>query len=218
MSFADFLGQSETLPGASWYGTSGQWYPGVGWTTGKWDDKPYTVGYMGTSNPGDWNTNGDTLDEFWVIGPVGWWDLGASYASVAVFGSQCWKNVGYQHYLNEGLEYRVFGANTLWDDGTLGPQAIVTDIYLDGWRVHNPAEDINGNGWCSDDISTVLDLGGSYRYIRISPWFVGPTGVYQNPMPEINAVSGIIPTPSAILLGALGLSCAGWKLRGRKEL
>jgi hypothetical protein len=214
MTFADYLGQSPTLLGAPNFGTSGAWNKDTGWTYGKWDDSVYTESIWGTEGPGDGNTNGDALDEFWVGGAaVGWWDLGASYTSIAVFGSQCGAVPGIQPYLDEGLEYRIFGADYLWDDDSLGQQATLTDIYLDGWRLHNPEEDLNGNGWCSDDISTVFDLGGSYRYIRISPWFESGVGYYLTPLPEINAVSGIVPVPSAVMLGILGLSVAGVKLR-----
>ena len=134
-----------------------------------WDDGSYVTGV------GDINTNGDTLDGYWVgfVSFGGWWDLGTPSSSVTIFGSQTGVGTSFNRfdYLEEGLDYIVFGSNALKDDSSLGPQATVTEIYLDGWRTHNPSEDTwdGGNGWCHDDITTVFDLHGSYRYINPSP-------------------------------------------------
>jgi hypothetical protein len=189
----DFLGRSAGNPYAISYGSSGA---AVGW-----DDT--WVG--GVGHP---NTNGDALDGLWaqIYSDGGWWDLGSAFREVAVMTSQ-----DHGPYLAEGLEYRVFGTNTLWDDTSLSGQATVTDVYLDGWRPHNPNEDRNGNGWCSDDISAVLDLGAAYRYIKLIAWV--PYGSLNEP--EVDAVAGVVPVPGAVLLGVIGLSVVGVKLRKR---
>jgi hypothetical protein len=162
----DFLGVSSGNPNASGYGDSGV---SVGW-----DDT--WVGSVGHPN-----TNGDNLDGLWaqIVYPAeGWWDLGAATDKVAVFLSQ-----DHGPYLAEGLEYRVYGSNNLW--GSVGAQAVVTDVYLDGWRSHNPAEDLNANGWCSDDIGAVLQLDGTYRYIKLAAW----TSTADLNEPEVDAVA-----------------------------
>lgn len=191
----DFLGRSSTNPNAIGYGDSGV---SVGW-----DD----TWVSGVGNP---NTNGDNLDGLWaqIYSDGGWWDLKAAYSQVAVMTSQ-----DHSPYLAEGLEYRIYGTNTLWT-GALSPQAIVTDVYLDGWRTHKAAEDTNGNKWLSDDISAVLSLGGSYRYIKLVSWDV--YGSLNEP--EVDAVAGVVPVPGAFLLGSIGLAFACRKLRRRKEL
>lgn len=164
----DFLGVSAGNPNAPGYGDSGV---SVGW-----DD----TWVSGVGHP---NTNGDNLDGLWaqIIYPAeGWWDLGAATDKVAVFLSQ-----DHGPYLAEGLEYRIYGSNTLW--GAVGAQAVITDVYLDGWRTHNPAEDGNGNGWCSDDIAAVLQLDGAYRYVKLAAWSSGG-GLYE---PEVDAVAAV---------------------------
>jgi hypothetical protein len=57
---------------------------------------------------------------------------------------------------------------------------------LDGWRTHNPIEDVNANGWCSDDIGGVFQLDGAYRYIKLAAW--SPSGGLNEP--EVDAVAG----------------------------
>jgi hypothetical protein len=162
----DFLGISSIQPNAPGYGDSGSI---VGWD----DSWVYWVG--------DGNTNGDNLDGKWVhiIYPVeGWWDLGFETNKVVVFLSQ-----DHGPYLGEGLETRVYGSNTLW--GSVSSQAVLTEVYLDGWRPHNPAEDRNRNGWTSDDIVGVYELPGNYRYIKITAWSRWPD--YNEP--EVDAVA-----------------------------
>ena len=178
----DFLGRSATNPNAKGYGDSG--------TTVNWDD-------TWKGNVGNANTNGDALDGLWVQirSDGGWWDLGFKASEVAVFSSQ-----DHSPYLGEGLEYRVFGTNTLWDNNNLSNQARIAEVYLDGWRPHNCSEDKNRNGWLSDDISAVFKLDGSYRYIKIVSWT--QTGGYCEP--EIDAV-GAIPEPATLLLVGPGL-------------
>jgi len=127
--------------------------------------------------------NGNALDGLWVqhADTFGIWDLDPSRAiKVVVFTSQ-----DHGPYLAEGLEYRVYGSNDL--AGPWSPQATVTDVYLDGWREHNPIEDPNGNGWCSDDISAVLQLDGTYRYIKVQYWSL--SDLLNEP--EIDAVAAV---------------------------
>ncbi|NOX21261.1 MAG: PEP-CTERM sorting domain-containing protein [Nitrospirae bacterium] len=179
----DFLGRSSAQPNAIFYGDSGV---SVGW-----DDN--WVGGVGNAN-----TNGDALDGLWsqIYSDGGWWDLGQSTSQVAVFSSQ-----DHGPYPGEGLEYRVFGTNNLWDNSSLSSQAVLTDVYLDGWRAHNSSEDFNGNLWLSDDISGVFELDASYRYIKLVAW--GGGSYYE---PEIDAVAApSVPVPEAstfILIGA----------------
>ena len=112
------------------------------------------------------------------------------------------------------MEYRVYASNTLWDASpTLIGPAGLTDVYLDGWRTHNPSEDLNNNDWCSDDITGVFNLGASYRYIKLVAW--DDTGQYNEP--EVDAVCSVIPAPGALLLGSLGMGLVGW-MRRRKTL
>jgi len=164
----DFLGVSAVQPSAWSWGDSGV---SVGW-----DD-------TWVSGVGDGNTNGDNLDGLWsqIYSDGGWWNLGFATTQVVVFTSQ-----DHGPYLGEGIEYRVYGTNTLWDDTSLSPQASLTDVYLDGWHLHNPAEDFNGNGWCSDDISGVFQLDAAYRYIKLVAW---GGGSYTEP--EIDAVAAM---------------------------
>lgn len=182
----DFRGISSTNSNPSSWGTSGA---AVGW------DDSFTSGALG-GNP---NANGDFLDGYWaqiVWNNYGWWDLGQARQKIAVFLSQ-----DHGAYLAEGLEYKIWGSNTLFDTSSLGPQATVTNIYLDGWRVHNSAEDINGNGWQSDDIGAILNLGGSYRYIALQAW----TSVSALNEPEVDAVGAVVPIPTTLLLFSTGL-------------
>jgi len=189
----DFLGRTATNPLATSYGDSGV---SVGW-----DDT--WVGGVGNAN-----TNGDALDGLWaqIYSDGGWWDMGKQVSQVAVFLAQ-----DHGPYIAEGLEYRIFGTNTLWDNTSLGAQAVVTDVYLDGWRTHNPAEDANGNLWLSDDIGAILQLDGSYRYIKLVAW--STTGSLNEP--EVDAVCSVIPAPGALLLGSLGMGLVGWMRRRR---
>ena len=191
----DFLGRNATNPNAGNFGDSGV---SVGW-----DD-------TWVSGVGNANTNGDALDGLWsqIFSDGGWWDMGAATDTIAVFTSQ-----DHGPYLGEGLEYRVFGTNTLWDDGSLSAQAIVTDVYLDGWRTHNPAEDANGNGWLSDDITGVFDLGASYRYVKLVAW--DPSGAFSEP--EVDAVARVVDVPEPSILALMGLGLAGIGFARRKK-
>lgn len=190
----DFLGLSPTQPNTS-FGDSG--------VSVNWDDT-----YVG--GVGNGNTNGDALDGLWaqIIYPgTGWWDLGAAYDTVSVFTSQ-----DHGPYLAEGLEYRLYGSNTLWDTTSLSAQASLTDVYLDGWRAHNPAEDANGNGWQSDDISGVFQFDTPYRYIALQAW--SSSGPLNEP--EIDAIAAVqvIPVPAAVwLFGTALIGLAGMSRR-----
>jgi hypothetical protein len=184
--YGDFLGWTAQKTESEGWGDSGISFG--------WDD-----GYIAWI--GDGNTNADALDGrwVWIFSQGGWWDLGRPFDRVAVFTSQ-----DHGGYLAEGLEYLVFGSNTLWSD-TVSPQAPITDIYLDGWRPHNAAEDVNGNGWLSDDIASVFELDAPYRYIKIAAWsdYGNPNELYE---PEIDAVAGIpVPEPGTSLLISTGL-------------
>ena len=166
----DFLGVSPTQPNASGYGDSGI---SVGW------DDTFVAG---VGNP---NTNGDELDGRYaqIVDPAeGWWDLGFATNRVVVFLSQ-----DHGPYLGEGLETQVYGSNDLW--GAVSAQAVLIDVYLDGWRPHNVAEDSNGNGWCSDDIAGVYELPGVYRYVKIAAW----SSVPALNEPEVDAVGAVDP-------------------------
>lgn len=167
LTMGDFLGVSSTQP-TTGYGDSG--------VSVNWDD-------TWRGGVGNGNTNGDKLDGLWVqiYSTGGWWDLGSPTDKVVVFTSQ-----DHGPYLGEGLEYRVYGSNTLWDNSSLSSQATLTNVYLDGWRSHNRAEDGNRNGWCSDDIAGVYQLPGNYRYIKLVAW---GGGSYTEP--EIDAVASV---------------------------
>ena len=114
--------------------------------------------------------------------------MGVASRYVAGFTSQ-----DHGPYVGEGTEYRVFGSNSLW--GSTGAQATLTDLYLDGWRTHNSTEDSNGNGWLSDDIAAIFDLGDSYRYVRVEAW---GGGSYTEP--EMDGMARVVPEPKSLLL------------------
>jgi hypothetical protein len=190
----DYLGRNSTTPNAIGYGDSG--------VSVNWDDS-----WVG--NVGNANTNGDALDGLWVqvYSDGGWWDMGQPVSTIAIFTSQ-----DHGPYLGEGLEYRVYGTNTLWNDASLSAQVLVNDVYLDGWRTFNAAEDSNGNLWCSDDIGGVYNLGASYQYIKLVAW--STSSPYNEP--EVDAVCSVIPAPGALLLGSIGVGFVGWLRRRRK--
>ena len=190
----DFVGRSSTQPNAASFGDSGV---SVGW------DDTWTGG-------GNGNTNGDALDGLWVqiFSSGGWWDLGSPASTIAVFTSQ-----DHGPYLGEGLEYRVYGTNTLWDNTSLSSQVLVSDVYLDGWRPHNPNEDRNGNGWCSDDIAGVYNFGQSYQYVKLVAW--NPSGGYSEP--EVDAVASVAPVPEASTLMLFGSGLSGLLFYARKR-
>lgn len=198
----DFLGIRSDWPTALGFGDMG--------VSCGWDDTWGPGEYVG-----DPNTNGDHLDGLYVqIGwnTEGWWDLGFATNRIVVFTCQ-----DHGPYLGEGLEYRVYGTNTLWT-GSLSPQATLTDVYLDGWRTHNPAEDGVWwlNGWCSDDITGVLRLNAAYRYIRLVSWDPqgSPSGYDE---PEVDAIAGVSVIsanvdikPDMLYLGSNGQSITAY--------
>lgn len=195
LTFGDFLGRSSTNPNAIGFGSSGA---AVGW-----DDN-------WISGIGNANTNGDALDGLWsqIYSDGGWWDMGSAFDVISVFSSQ-----DHGPYPAEGIEYYVFGTNTLWDNTSLSAAAAITDVYLDGWRLHNPNEDANANGWLSDDLSATFRLSSSYRYVKLVAW--STSGSFNEP--EIDAIAGTIPEPTTLLLLGIGLTgLAGVRRKFRK--
>lgn len=179
--FGDFMGFSPTKPNAITYGVV------VGL-----DDGEYI------HPAGDPNTNGDALDEYWlqvsiprVTTPAGygegWWDLGYPTNRVVVFPMQ-----DHGPYLGEGLEFRIYGSNSPWGWGEVSTQAVLSEVYLDGWLPHDPTGDNNSNGWLNDDVVSVFELPGTYRYVKLIPWANSPASLYNEP--EINAVAGVPDT------------------------
>jgi hypothetical protein len=142
-----------------------------------WDDN-----YVGSVGSAD--TNGDHWDGLWVQAALpqrGWWDLGDDYEKIVVSTSQ-----DHGPYLAEGLEYHIRGCSQAFADLSCSQSdAVVTAVYLDGWR-STPCTDTNQNDWCSDDITAVLDLGGDYRYVRLEGWGASPLDE-----PEVDAMGGI---------------------------
>jgi uncharacterized repeat protein (TIGR01451 family) len=186
--FADFIGISDSQRNADLFANA---------ECKGWDDIE-GVTFPCADNMGDPNTNGDSLDgkivvigmgKDFIVGEdmQGWWDLGEPADKIAYFQSQ-----DHDPYPGDAMDCKIYGSDTLWGT-TLSSPAIVTDMYIDGWRPFNPAEDKNGNGFCSDDIALVFQLPAKYQYIKVVPWGACP---YCDP--EVDAIARFSSEPLAL--------------------
>ena len=143
-------------------------------------------------------TAGDALDYHWVwvnvLGDNVTWDMGA----LPVYQVRVYPSQDHGPYLGvEFDEFNVWGSNDL----TSWTAATETALYYD---------DIN-NIRTHDGIKDFDFAGAAYSYIKLTSAIDADF--------EIDAVSGsVVPVPSAVILGSLGIGFATLKLRKRKEL
>ncbi len=152
--------------------------------------------------------NADYFDRYWsqiYFGQNGYltFDLGQAYSRAYIALNQ-----DHGPYPQEALEYRVWVSN---DNTTFTelPSTTPITMFKGGWSAAGEfGGDANGNGVLNDDYSALWNLGGGYRYLRLTALQAG--GGYDEP--EIDAVMGVsAPEPNTILclgfmLAALGIS------------
>ncbi len=160
---------------------------------------------------------GSTLDHYWVQSlysggagnPTGtiMWSLTTPVNAVLGFP-------GNDHgpLPMENLEYKMWGSND-WTDSSSWVVGTLTAIYKDGWE--DPTQ-YTLPGGLKDSYATRWDFTQNYQYFKT----VGTSSVVQSPDgswwtdfdPEMDGIAAV-PVPGAVLLGMLGLSVAGIKLR-----
>jgi len=186
-----YIGPITVTPGTVAHGEVGtllnaNQMNGVGYGTSYW---------LGSPSP---QVAGSNLDHYWVQSSTNEikWSLSTPVNAVLAFP-------GNDHgpLPMENLEYMMWGSNDLtnWVVGTL------TAIYHDGLdSTHQALQDWYATRW---------DFSQNYQYFKTvgTPYVVTGWPDYD---PEMDGIAAV-PVPGAMLLGAIGLSTAGWRLRRR---
>ncbi|MCX5646755.1 MAG: discoidin domain-containing protein [Phycisphaerae bacterium] len=146
-----------------------------------------------------------------ATGPVNDWTTGWSAGSHGTPSNPHWLVVDLQNAYPVG-QITVFGL--LWEDDPYFGYTNVYNLYTStdaaNWTL------IASDWWAEDtDASIYSDTymlsGDPLRYVKYE--VVG--GTHWADVQEIMTFADVsaVPLPGAVLLGAIGLSCAGWRLR-----
>jgi hypothetical protein len=166
-----------------------------------------SLAYTGTA--ASYSAAANAIDNHWiqtnnVIG-ANVWDLGFQANKAAVFNT-----IDHGPLPGEAIESTVYLSN----DQSTWTQAVVERVWLEGY------EPILGIKWDGFTYAVGTGTAATFRYASVI--WGGPGALISDGDNEINGIMGLdsgfnpVPTPTAFVLGFIGLGVAGRKLRRRR--